>query len=436
MPGLRWPILKRLYLSLHVIKINAHECTTPLIDDACILTYQLPVVLMKSAFETLSKDAARSGPLAGIKVVDFTRVLSGPFATALMADLGAEVIKIESPQGDDYRHVGPFVDGSSALFMFANRGKKSVVLDLKNPEDLAQALMLVEGADVVVENFRPGVASKLGIGHEALREKHKGLIYASISGFGQRSAFSNKPAYDLVVQAATGLMSINGTSDGPPLIVGEAFGDLSAGLFASWAVLAALVQRNATGEGCYIDVAMFDTLLALMPTAACSYIATGLTPQRVGNRHPLSAPFGAFAARDGTFIIAVLNNRLFETLAKLIGRPDLIDDPRYASDELRAANEPGLREAIETWSRSENVSVVLEALGAAGIPCAPIEDVASAVDSEQTRDRTLFRAGNMGDVNLRLPEQPVHFSTMERGARVTVPTLGEHTDQFKSQAGK
>jgi CoA:oxalate CoA-transferase len=391
---------------------------------------------MRSMFNTPSKDGVRSGPLSGIKVVDFTRVLSGPFATALMADLGADVIKIESPQGDDYRHVGPFVEGSSALFMFANRGKKSVVLDLKNPDDLANALALVDDADVVVENFRPGIARKLGIGHEALRARNAALIYASISGFGQNSSFSNKPAYDLVVQAVTGLMSINGASDGPPMIVGEAFGDLSAGLFASWAVLAALVQRNATGEGCYIDVAMFDTLLALMPTAACSYIATGSTPQRVGNRHPLSAPFGAFAARNGTFIIAVLNNRLFETLAKLINRPDLIVDPRYVSDELRAANEPGLRSAIEEWAALADVAAVLDALSEAGIPCAPIEDVASAVDSEQASDRLLFRAGKMGDVKLRLPEQPVHFSTMTRGGDVVVPTLGEHTEQLESLFAK
>ncbi|WP_230676265.1 CaiB/BaiF CoA transferase family protein [Burkholderia gladioli] len=362
-------------------------------------------------------------------MVDFTRVLAGPFATALLADLGAEVIKIESPQGDDYRHVGPFVDGSSALFMFANRGKKSIVLDLKEPQDRARAIALVEDADVVIENFRPGVAKKLGIGHEALRARNSRLVYASISGFGQDGA-SNRPAYDLVVQALTGLMSINGESDRPPMIVGEAFGDLSAGLFASWGILAALVQRNATGEGCYLDVAMFDTLLTLMPTAACAYIATGTAPTRVGNRHPLSAPFGAFAARDGNFILAVLNNKLFATFAALIGRPDLSSDPRFASDELRGGNEAALREAIAQWSRTLDVSVILDALSAAGIPCAPIEDVANAVDSEQATRRALFRSGAMGDVHLKMPEQPVHFSTMSRGRATYAPVLGEHSDEL------
>lgn len=391
---------------------------------------------MTNSNEALSNKDAKSGPLAGLKVVDFTRVLSGPFATALLADLGADVIKIESPQGDDYRHVGPFVNGTSALFMFANRGKKSVVLDLKNPVDLAKAIAAAEEADIVVENFRPGVAKKLGIGHEALRSKNNRLIYASISGFGQSSSLSDKPAYDLVVQAITGLMSINGESDRPPMMVGEAFGDLSAGLFASWGILAALVQRNATGEGCYIDVAMFDSLLTLMPTATCGYIATGSVPTRVGNRHPLSAPFGAFSARDGNFIIAVINNRLFEILARLIQRPDLIADPRYISDQSRGANEADLREAIEGWSRSMDVSAILEALSAAGIPCAPIEDVANAVDSEQAIRRSLFRAGSMGKIDLKLPEQPVHFSTMERGALVSAPQLGEHTDCWESLLGK
>ncbi|NTY41592.1 CaiB/BaiF CoA transferase family protein [Burkholderia diffusa] len=384
---------------------------------------------MAASNELGSHGGSGQGPLSGIKIVDFTRVLAGPFATALLADLGAEVIKIESPQGDDYRHVGPFVDGQSVLFMFANRAKKSVVLDLKNDEDLAKATALTERADVVIENFRPGVAKKLGIGHEALRARNKRLVYASISGFGQNST-SNRPAYDLVVQALTGLMSINGESDRPPMIVGEAFGDLSAGLFASWGILAALVQRNATGEGCYLDVAMFDTLLTLMPTATCTYVATGNAPKRVGNRHPLSAPFGAFAARNGNFILAVLNNKLFGTLAELIERPDLIEDPRYRSDESRSRNEDDLRNAIEEWSRRHDVSVVLDMLSCAGIPCAPIADVPSAVDSEQAENRALFRRGAMGGVNLKLPEQPVHFSSMARGRAANVPELGEHTPEM------
>ena len=372
--------------------------------------------------------ATAPGPLAGLRVVDFTRVLSGPFSTALLADLGAEVIKVESPVGDDYRHVGPFKDGVSTLFAFANRGKKSVVLDLKRPEDVAMAQALARSSDIVVENFRPGVAQRLGIGHETLRAQNQRLIYASISGFGQDSPLRDRPAYDLVVQAMTGLMSVNGAPDGPPTIVGEAFGDLAAGLFASWAVLAAVVQRSTTGQGCHLDVAMFDSLLSLMPTATGSHAATGRAPFRSGNRHPFSAPFGAYAAKDGNVVIAVLNNKLFEMLAVLICRPDLAQDQRFSCDEQRGLNEAVLRQAIENWSGALTVADVIAALEAQGIPCAPIADVATAVNGPQAQARSLFRPGQVGGFQLRVPEQPVHFSTMRRGAAVQVPVLGQHSD--------
>ena len=393
-------------------------------------TSQITTMSNSHASPLQAAQAPTPGPLSGLRVVDFTRVLSGPFSTALLADLGAEVIKVESPGGDDYRHVGPFIDGTSALFAFANRGKKSIVLDLKNADDLAAAIRLASEADVVVENFRPGVAERLGIGHQALRALNEKLIYASISGFGQESPFRERPAYDLVVQALTGLMSVNGSSDGPPTIVGEAFGDLTAGLFASWAILAAVVQRNATGKGCHIDVAMFDSLLTLMPTATGSYLATGKAPARFGNRHAFSAPFGAFAAKDGSVVIAVLNNKLFETLARIIGRLDLVRDARFADDESRGANEAALRAAIEGWSRSMDVARIVEVLDAAGIPCAAIDDVASAVDGPQATARSLFRPGKAGDRRMRLPEQPVHFSTMRRGTAAEVPALGQHNDLF------
>ncbi|WP_439899217.1 CoA transferase [Pseudomonas gingeri] len=401
------------------------------------LTAQTMIEVFMSSIAAPSdqtQDPTSAGPLAGLRVVDFTRVLSGPFSTALLADLGAEVIKIESPGGDDYRHVGPFVEGSSALFAFANRGKKSVVLDLKKTEDLAVARQLASTADIVVENFRPGVADRLGIGYEALRALNEKLIFASISGFGQHSPFKGKPAYDLVVQALTGLMSINGDPEGPPMIVGEAFGDLTAGLFASWAILAAVVQRNGSGKGCQIDVSMFDSLLTLMPTAAASYLVSGKAPTRAGNRHPFSAPFGAFAAQDGNVVIAILNNSLFEQFALLIDRPDLSRDPRFASDERRGQHEAQLRAAIEGWSRSLPVARIVEMLEQAGIPCAAIDDVASAVDGPQAVARALFRKGMIGGQEMRLPEQPVHFSTLVRGKPAVVPELGQHTDAFIGQS--
>ena len=377
-------------------------------------------------------DKAARGPLHGLTVIDFSRVLAGPFATVLLADLGARVIKIEPPNGDDYRHIGPFVGDQSALFAFANRGKESVALDLKKPADLEFVLQLVDHADIVVENFRPGVAAKLGIGADALMARNSRLVYASISGFGQNGPMRERPAYDIIVQALTGLMSITGDPEGPPMLVGEAFGDLTAGLYASWAILAALRQRDQTGQGCHIDLAMFDALLSMMPTATCRYVTTGKVPERVGNRHPLSAPFGAFRTGDGHVIVAVLNEKLFEQFCGVIGRPDLLTDARFKSDSERTANEGALRAAFEQWSTARSTQEAVAALSAAGVPAAPIEDVGAAVDSEHTRVRQMFRPATLNGVDVRVPEQPAIFSTMSRGADTRVPGLGEDEARIRA----
>ena len=311
-------------------------------------------------------------PLAGIRVLDLSRVLAGPYCTALMADLGAEVIKIEPPAGDDYRHIGPFKDGESALFTLNNRGKKSLVLNLKDAADLAIAQDLAGRVDVVVENFRPGVAAKLGLGAEALRASHPGLVYCSISGFGQQGPFRDLPAYDLVVQAMTGLMAGTGEEGGAPLKTGESVADLIAGLFASWSIMAALVQRAATGQGATLDIAMYDALFSMLTTSHALHFYAGQAPQRVGNRHPLSTPFGCYGTRDGQAVIAVLSSRQFAALAGLIGAPDAADDPRFASDESRTAHEPAIKALIENWSRQLTTEQAVAALAGAGIPTAPI----------------------------------------------------------------
>jgi CoA:oxalate CoA-transferase len=374
----------------------------------------------------MSVERQTKGPLDGLTVLDFSRVLAGPFATVLLADLGARVIKIEPPAGDDYRHIGPFKGKESMLFAFANRGKESIVLDLKKPDDLAFALDLAGHADIAVENFRPGVADKLGIGAGALRARNPRLIYASISGFGQTSPMRERPAYDLIVQALTGLMSITGEPDGPPTMLGEAFGDLTAGLFGSWAILAALHQRERTGAGCHVDLAMFDALLSMMPTATCRYVTTGKVPERVGNRHALSAPFGVFRSGDGHVVVAVLNEKLFEQFCGVIGRNDLLSDPRFRSDSERTAHEHLLRSAFEQWSASKSTQDVVALLMAAGVPSAAIADVATAVESEHSRLRSLFRSATLAEDTARVPEQPAVFSTMQRGAPTHVPALGEH----------
>ena len=371
------------------------------------------------------KDAAQ-GPLAGVVVVDFSRVLAGPYATALLADLGARVIKIEPRDGDDYRHVGPWLGNESALFASVNRGKESIVLDLKEAGDLELALQLCDRADVVVENFRPGVAAKLGIGADALMARNQRLVCASISGFGQTGPMRERPAYDIIVQALTGLMSINGDPAGPPMLVGESIGDVAAGLYGSWAILAALYQRERTGAGCRVDLAMFDALLAMMPLATTRYLATGNVPQRVGNRHALSAPFGAFRTGDGHVVVAVLNSKLFEKFASVIGKAHLAHDERFATDTSRKAHEEALRAAFEDWSTQRSTDDVVAALSAAGVPATRIMNVGEAIDSEHAHHRALFRHPAMDAADLRVPEQPANFSTMERGRSAVAPKLDEH----------
>lgn len=380
---------------------------------------------------------ANCKPLAGIRVLDFTRVLAGPYCTALLADLGADVIKVEPPQGDDYRHVGPFyAEGQSALFEAVNRGKRSVVLDLAGEADSAVALALARGADVVVENFRPGVAEKLGIGAEALTALNPGLVYASISGFGQDGARAKRPAYDIVVQALSGIMAVTGSPDGPATMIGESIADVTAGLFGSWAILAALVERSRTGRGRHVDVSMFDAMLALQPVIVARCLATGEAPLRVGNRHALSAPFGAFAARDGEYVLAVLNNKLFHTLADLIGHPALKDDQRFVDDPSRLANEPALRVFIEDWSTRRAVAEAVEALVAAGIPAAAVQDTAQALASVAGDGRPATQRVEHPQLGpIEVPEQPVRFSGVSRGGVGAAPALDQHGGDILANPG-
>jgi CoA:oxalate CoA-transferase len=379
-----------------------------------------------------------SPPLAGLRILDFSRVLAGPFATALLSDLGAEVIKIEPPAGDDYRQVGPMRDGHSALFCALNRNKKSVVLDLKDPQCIEAVRELARASDVVLENFRPGVAEKLGIGPSQLMECNPRLVYISISGFGQSGPWSHRPAYDIVVQALSGLMEATGNPDGPPTLVGESVADVVSGMFASWAALAALLHVQRTGKGQHVDVAMLDSMLALLTTAAARYHFTGIPARRVGNRHPLSAPFGVYQASDGHFVVAVLNNRLFEAAAGVIGRADLAADPGLQTDWERSAREPELREAIEQWSAGRTVDQVLEALERAGVPCAPIWDIGRALESRQVGDRGfVHRVENDELPGLKVVTQPVRFGGFAAVEPQRAPRLGEHTaDVLAGVAGQ
>lgn len=370
-------------------------------------------------------------PMQGLRVLDFTRVLAGPLATALLADLGAEVIKVEPPQGDDYRGIGPMRNGESALFTVMNRGKKSLVLDLKQAAAVALVMDLAAQVDVVVENFRPGVAERLGIDYAAMARCNPKLVYVSVSGFGQSGPLANRPAYDVIIQAMSGLMEATGDPQGPPTMVGEAVSDVVAGLFASWAILAALHQTGRTGQGQHVDVAMFDTTLSFLATSVARYSFTGQPAQRVGNRHPLSAPFGVYRALDGYFALAVLNTKLFTALADAIGQPDWGAQERFASDEQRSLLEPELRGVIEAWAADHTVNDVVAMLERAGVPAAPIWNIAQALESPQAVARGLLQPLDDERLpGLRVPVQPVQFGGSQRSRPARAPALGQHTDDI------
>lgn len=368
-------------------------------------------------------------PLDGVRVLDFTRVLSGPYATALLADLGADVVKVESPEGDEYRHIGPFREGESALFQLVNRNKRGIVLDLKTDAGRALAQQLAGCADVVVENFRPGVAQRLGIGYETLAACHPGLIYASISGFGQQGPSRDLPAFDLVAQATSGLMAMTGEADGPPMKVGESIGDLAAGLYCSWAILAALYERSHTGRGRALDIAMVDSLVSLLPTALAQSMFGVGPPRRTGNRHPLSTPFGAYPTRDGHVVICVLNAAQFARLADCLGEPALAADPRFASDELRTRHEPELSTHIRRWLAPLDTAAALASLQAAGVPASAVAEAGEAFASAHVRARGLVSEvvhPRLGPIPAL--EQPVHFAGAPRGRQRAAPALGADQD--------
>ncbi len=376
-------------------------------------------------------------PLSGVRVVDFTRVLAGPYCTALMADLGAEIIKIESPSGDDYRHVGPFRDGESLLFQTVNRGKRSVALDLKSPAGKAAVTELIGTADVVIENFRPGVMDKLGLGPDSLRKAYPALVYVSVSGFGQTGPNAAKPAYDIIVQAMSGLMDVTGEPEAPPTMVGEALADVAGGLFAAFGTMVALFDRSRTGRGRHVDLALFDALLSMMPVVACRTLLGEGPVTRSGNRHALSAPFGVYRGQDGYFAVAVLNNGLFETFCTALDLPGLAQDPRFASDVLRRRNEPALAAIIENWAGCRTVAEVVSTLEAARIPVSRIDSAAQAWNSPQAEARGLASAVDHPVLgHLDLPEQPIHFSGAPRGGRRAAPALNADADAVLIRAAK
>ena len=331
-----------------------------------------------------------SGPLSGVTVIDLTRVLAGPYCTMVLLDLGARVIKVEVPEtGDDARHYGPFLNGKSAYFGSLNRGKESIALDLKAPADRAIFEALLAGADILVENYRPGTLEKLGYGWDALHARYPRLIYAAASGFGHSGPYSKRAAYDMVVQGMGGIMSVTGHPGGPPTRVGTSVGDITAGLFTTVGVNAALYHRERTGEGIKIDVAMLDCQIAILENAIARYVATGQIPGPLGARHASITPFEAFHAKDGHLIVAAGNDALFAKLADALGRPDLRTNALFRTNDLRTSNHAALKVEIEAALADGTVEFWLDRLGSAGIPSGPINNVAQALADPQIAARNM-----------------------------------------------
>jgi CoA:oxalate CoA-transferase len=355
------------------------------------------------------------GPLSGVTVIDLTRVLAGPYCTMVLADLGARVIKIEQPgTGDDSRAFGPFLKGKSAYFSSLNRGKESIALDLKKDEDKLIFRKLLERADVLVENFRPGTMEKLGFGFDALHEAYPRLIYAAASGFGHTGPYSKRAAYDMVVQAMGGLMSVTGTLDGPPVRVGTSIGDITAGLFTAIGVNAALLHRNVTGEALKVDVAMLDCQVAILENAIARYAATGEVAGPLGARHPSITPFSAFQAKDGHVVIAAGNDALFAKMCDTLGLQKLLADKRFKTNALRTENWQPLFAEIDAALAKKPIAAWLELLDAAGVPCGPINTVDKVLADPHVRSRNMVVTADDPEMGtLMMAGNPIKLSTFD-----------------------
>lgn len=378
-----------------------------------------------------------SGPLEGLTVIDLTRVLAGPYATMVMADLGARVIKVEMPgSGDDARKFGPFVNGKSAYFGSLNRGKQSIALNLKAPDDRVVFEDLIRQADILVENYRPGTMDKLGFGWSALQDLNPKLIYAAISGFGQTGPYRNLPAYDMVVQAMGGIMSVTGHPGNEPARVGTSIGDITAGLFGLSGVLAAVVNRERTGQGMMVDVGMLDCQVAVLENAVSRYLSDNQVPQPLGARHPSITPFDAFRANNDHIVIAAGNDTLFNKLCDALDRPDLAADERFASNDSRTQNYAALKPEIENSLQCKSVGEWLAILQHAGVPCGPINNIEQVVNDEQitARNMIIHSRGN-NEADLRMTGNPIKFSGFDDPReRSAAPELDADREQILTLA--
>ena len=383
-------------------------------------------------------EGSSAGPLSDLVVVDLSRVLAGPYATMVLSDLGARVIKVERPgTGDDSRAIGPFKNGKSAYFTSINRGKQSIALDLKRAEDREIFEAMLARAEILVENFRPGTMEKLGYGWSALHARFPQLIYAAASGFGHTGPDSQKAAYDMVVQAMGGIMSVTGHSGGPPTRVGTSIGDITAGLFTVIGILSAVHDRAKTAEGRFVDVAMLDGQIAILENAIARYAVTGEAPGPLGARHPSITPFAAYPCRDAHIVIAAGNDALFTALCGAMDLRELLGDPHFVTNETRSDHADALGDILSARLGEADAADWLARLDAAGVPAGPLHDVGEALGHPQVRARNMAIETAFDDgAPLTAAGNPVKISGFDDPVRrPKAPRLDEHREQILKDLG-
>jgi crotonobetainyl-CoA:carnitine CoA-transferase CaiB-like acyl-CoA transferase len=380
-------------------------------------------------------------PLEGIRILDFSRVLAGPFCTMTLGDLGADIIKIEHPEyGDETRAWGPpWVgddDPQSAYYLSVNRNKRSLALDLKHPEGITIAKKLIKNSHVLVENFKPGGMAKLGLDYETAHQLNPALVYCSITGFGQTGPFSNRPGYDYIIQAMTGLMSITGPADGEPHKVGVAVSDVFTGLFASNAILAALRHAENTGQGQHIDMALFDSQLAALVNISENYLVSGNPPTRLGNLHPNIVPYQIFSASDGDFVLAVGNDRQFSQLCDLLEQPKLKTDERFKQNTDRVNHREELETILSGLFAAHPIAHWVDLCLNHNIPAGPIHTVAEAIDNARTLNRDMIVETTLpNNKTVELIASPIHLNKTPASLRRPPPSLGQHTQEILATVG-
>jgi CoA:oxalate CoA-transferase len=375
-------------------------------------------------------------PLSGVKVLDLTRVLSGPFCTALLGDMGADVIKVEAPEGDSVRTQGAGRDGLSWYFAQFNRNKRSVRLDLRKPEAKAVLDRLIGQSDVLVENFRPGVLARMGFDDDRLMALRPSLVTCSINGFGSTGPYRDRPAFDFIAQAMSGFMSVNGGADDPPLRSGVPISDLVAGLYAAFSIVTCVLRARATGQGQRAEVSLTNGLVSLLSYIATNYFASGTVPPRAGNDHPIAAPYGLFPTRDGQIAIAPADDAFFRRLADALEEPGLKTDPLYATQAARVGNRGRINAIVAGKLAANTTDYWVETLNRAGVPCGPVNSVAEAfADPQILVQDMVLDVDHPGFGLVRMLGFPIKLSDTPCRVRRTAPGLGEHSDEILAELG-